>query len=38
MTQVEHISDFIIIDEAGEALPGGVPEHQWHHHVEDDEL
>ena len=36
MTQVEHdISDF---EEAGEAVPGGVPERQWHHHVEDDEL
>ena len=36
MTQVEHdISDF---EEAGEAIPGGVPERQWHHHVEDDEL
>jgi hypothetical protein len=36
MTQVEHdISDF---EEAGEALPGGVPESQWHHHIEDDEL
>ena len=29
------ISDF---EEAGEAVPGGVPERQWHHHVEDDEL
>ena len=36
MTQVEHdISDF---EEAGEAVPGGFPERQWHHHVEDDEL
>ena len=34
--KVEHdISDF---EEAGEAVPGGVPERQWHHHVEDDEL
>ena len=36
MTQVEHdISDF---EEAGEAVPGVVPERQWHHHIEDDEL
>ena len=36
MTLVEHdSSDFEV---AGEAFPGGVPERQWHHHVEDSEL
>ena len=29
------ISDF---EEAGEALPGGVPEHRWLHQEEDTEL